>query len=57
MGQELRSTAGNFMWSTGVNRFVGRETPAHLDVPMRACTVEIDGDPVVRDGELVRSED
>ena len=52
-GQELRSTAGNFMWSTGSNRFADRETPAHLDVPMRGCTVEIDGEAVVRDGKLV----
>ncbi|MGW1814980.1 hypothetical protein ACWCQM_15675 [Streptomyces sp. NPDC002125] len=52
-GQELRSTAGNFMWSTGPNRFADRETPAHLDIPMRGCTVEIDGDAVVRDGKLV----
>ncbi|MBD0323337.1 MAG: hypothetical protein ICV72_08120 [Aldersonia sp.] len=52
-GQELRSTAGNFMWSTGSNRFANRETPAHLDVPMRGCTVEIDGETVVRDGKLV----
>lgn len=51
-GQELRSTAGNFMWSTGSNRFAGRETPAHLDIPMRDCTVEIDGHDVVRNGEL-----
>ncbi|WP_040830116.1 hypothetical protein [Nocardia jiangxiensis] len=52
-GQELRSTAGNFMWSTGSNRFADRETPAHLDVPMRGCIVEIDGEAVVRDGALV----
>ncbi len=51
-GQELRSTAGNFMWSTGSNRFADRETPAHLDVPMGGCTVEIDGVAVVRDGVL-----
>ncbi|MFI6314614.1 hypothetical protein ACIBEK_31295 [Nocardia fusca] len=55
-GQELRSTAGNFMWSTGSNRFADRETPAHLDVPMRGCTVEIDGAAVVRDGALVVEE-
>ncbi|MEZ5149663.1 hypothetical protein ACWDTG_13150 [Rhodococcus zopfii] len=53
-GQELRSTAGNFMWSTGSNRFADRETPAHLDVPMRGCTVEIDGVAVVRNGALVQ---
>lgn len=52
-GQELRSTAGNFMWSTGSNRFAGRETPAHLDIPMRNCTVSVDNTVVVRDGKLV----
>jgi 2,5-dihydroxypyridine 5,6-dioxygenase len=51
-GQELRSTAGNFMWSTGANRFANRHTPAHLDIPMRDCTVEIDGEPVVVAGRL-----
>jgi 2,5-dihydroxypyridine 5,6-dioxygenase len=51
-GQELRSTAGNFMWSTGSNRFANRHTPAHLDIPMRGCTVEIDGAPVVIAGRL-----
>lgn len=51
-GQELRSTAGNFMWSTGSNRFANRETPAHVDVPMRGCTVRIDGEAVVIDGTL-----
>lgn len=52
-GQELRSTPGNFMWSTGSNRFADRETPAHLDIPMRGCTVEIDGAAVVTNGKLV----
>jgi 2,5-dihydroxypyridine 5,6-dioxygenase len=51
-GQELRSTAGNFMWSTGPNRYANRYTPAHLDIPMRGCTVEIDGRPVVVAGRL-----
>jgi 2,5-dihydroxypyridine 5,6-dioxygenase len=52
-GQELRSTAGNFMWSTGSNRFAKRETPAHLDIPMRGCTIEVDGVAVIKDGELL----
>ncbi|MBU9445222.1 2,5-dihydroxypyridine 5,6-dioxygenase [Burkholderia aenigmatica] len=52
-GQELRSTAGNFMWSTGSNRFANRDTPAHLDIPMHGCTVEIDGVAVVENGKLV----
>ena len=51
-GQELRSTAGNFMWSTGPNRYASRYTPAHLDIPMRGCTVEIDDRPVVVGGRL-----
>lgn len=54
-GQELRSTAGNFMWSTGSNRFADRETPAHLDIPMHGCTVTIDDVAVVRDGNLVEN--
>jgi len=53
-GQELRSVAGNFMWSTGSNRFANRETPAHLDIPMRGCTVMVDDRPVVIDGQLQR---
>lgn len=53
-GQELRSVAGNFMWSTGSNRFANRETPAHLDIPMRGCTVMIDDRAVVIDGQLQR---
>ncbi|MBK1780393.1 hypothetical protein JHL22_04110 [Advenella sp. WQ 585] len=51
-GQELRSVAGNFMWSTGSNRFAQRETPAHLDIPMRDCTICIDETVVVRQGKL-----
>jgi len=51
-GQELRSVSGNFMWSTGSNRFANRETPAHLDIPMRGCSVFVDGRAVVVDGQL-----
>jgi 2,5-dihydroxypyridine 5,6-dioxygenase len=40
------------MWSTGSNRFANRETPAHLDIPMRGCTVTIDGLEVVSHGNL-----
>jgi 2,5-dihydroxypyridine 5,6-dioxygenase len=41
------------MWSTGSNRFAGRDTPAHLDIPMRDCTVMIDDEAVVQRGRLV----
>ena len=33
--------------------FADRETPDHLDVPMRSCTDEIDGEAVVRDVKRV----
>jgi 2,5-dihydroxypyridine 5,6-dioxygenase len=52
-GQELRSTSGNFMWSTGSNRFANRDTPAHLDIPMHSCSVAIDGKFMVEAGRLV----
>ena len=28
------------------------ETPAHLDIPMRGCTIAVDDTVVVRDGAL-----
>jgi 2,5-dihydroxypyridine 5,6-dioxygenase len=40
------------MWSTGSNRFAQRETPAHLDIPMRGCSVFIDDRAIVIDGQL-----
>jgi 2,5-dihydroxypyridine 5,6-dioxygenase len=52
-GTELRAFAGNFLYSTGANEVAGRYTPGHFDLPMRGCTVMLDGDAVVRDGVLV----
>jgi 2,5-dihydroxypyridine 5,6-dioxygenase len=51
-GQEFRSAEGNFMWSTGSNRFAKRDTPAHLDIPMHSCSVQLDEEFVVRSGQL-----
>ncbi|WP_205648678.1 peptidase M29 [Acuticoccus kandeliae] len=51
-GTELRAVAGSFLISTGANEFADRYTPCHFDFPMRACTVDIDGRVVVRDGRL-----
>lgn len=50
-----RSFLGNFLFSTGPNRHVGRFTHAHLDVPMRGCSVYLDGEPVVDDGLVVEA--
>lgn len=52
-GTELRAFAGNFLYSTGANEVAGRFTLGHFDLPMRGCTVMLDGDAVVRDGVLV----
>ena len=51
-GTELRAFAGNFLYSTGANEVAGRYTLGHFDLPMRNCTVELDGEAVVRDGAL-----
>ena len=52
-GTELRAFAGNFLYSTGANEVAGRHTLGHFDLPLRGCTVELDGAAVVRDGVLL----
>ncbi|MBI3506642.1 MAG: peptidase M29 [Proteobacteria bacterium] len=52
-GTEQRAFAGNFLYSTGANEVAGRHTLGHFDLPMRGCTVMLDGTPVVVDGKLV----
>lgn len=49
-GTELRAFAGNFLFSTGAYEVAGRHTLGHFDLPMRGCTVTLDGVPVVQDG-------
>lgn len=51
-GTELRAVAGNFLYSTGANETAGRHTLGHFDLPMRGCTVSLDGNVVVREGVL-----
>jgi 2,5-dihydroxypyridine 5,6-dioxygenase len=51
-GTELRAFAGNFLYSTGANEVAGRHTLGHFDLPLRGCTVELDGVPVVQGGVL-----
>lgn len=52
-GTELRCFAGNFLFSTGANEFAGRYTEGHFDIPVRNCTIALDGEPVVIEGRLV----
>ena len=51
-GTELRAFAGNFLYSTGANEVAGRRTLGHFDLPLRRCTITLDGKAVVGDGVL-----
>lgn len=51
-GTELRVFAGNFLFSTGANEHAGRFTKGHFDLPMRHCTVALDGDVIIDRGVL-----
>jgi 2,5-dihydroxypyridine 5,6-dioxygenase len=52
-GTELRAFAGNFLYSTGANEVAGRHTLGHFDLPLRHCTVKLDGATVVDGGKLL----
>ncbi len=51
-GTELRSVAGNFLYSTGANETAGRHTLGHFDLPIRACTIELDSQAIVIEGKV-----
>lgn len=51
-GTEQRAFAGNFLYSTGANEVAGRYTLGHFDLPLRNCTIALDGRPVVEAGRL-----
>jgi 2,5-dihydroxypyridine 5,6-dioxygenase len=52
-GTELRAFAGNFLFSTGANETAGRHTLGHFDLPLRNCTVTLDGKTVVESGKVM----
>jgi len=51
-GTEARAFAGNFLFSTGANETAGRYTEGHFDLPMRGCTITLDGEVIVDKGVL-----
>jgi 2,5-dihydroxypyridine 5,6-dioxygenase len=55
MGMHGRSFYGNVLFSTGPNGELGgpNETLCHVDVPMRNCTLYLDDEPIVVDGDIV----
>jgi 2,5-dihydroxypyridine 5,6-dioxygenase len=54
-GNDGRAFAGNFLFSTGPNTDAGgsRDTFCHLDIPMRRCSVYVDGEPMTVRGKVV----
>lgn len=56
LSMDARSFRGNFLWSTGPNTEAGgtRDTPCHMDIPLRGCSLSLDGEPMTVDGRLVQ---
>ena len=54
-GQDGRGFYGNFLFSTGPNLSGGgtRRAPLHLDIPLRGCSVFLDNQAMVLDGEVM----
>jgi 2,5-dihydroxypyridine 5,6-dioxygenase len=57
-GMEARSLYGSVMFSTGPNQELGgtNSTPCHIDIPMRGCSLYLDDEPVLLDGEFAIEE-
>lgn len=55
IGMDARAFEGNFLFSTGPNTEVGgpRNTPCHMDIPLRHCSVFLDGNAMVEEGKIV----
>lgn len=55
MGMHGRSFYGNVLFSTGPNAELGgtNDTLCHIDVPMRNCSLYLDDEPIVVDGDIV----
>jgi len=52
-GTEQRVYAGNFLFSTGANEIAQRYTLGHFDLPMRNCSISLDGKDVDVEGKLI----
>lgn len=51
-GTEQRAFAGNFLYSTGANEVAGRHSLGHFDLPLRKCSLSLDGEAVCVEGIL-----
>lgn len=59
IGMDARAFEGNFLFSLGPNNEGGgnRTTTCHIDIPLRHCTVMLDGVAVVEDGRVIDNND
>ena len=55
VGVDALAFYGNVLFSTGPNTELGgtNDTPCHLDMPLRNCTLTLDNEVVVKDGDIV----
>ncbi len=55
IGMDGRAFYGNVLFSTGPNIELGgtNDTHCHLDLPMRGCTLTLDDELIVKDGEVI----
>ncbi|ALG91426.1 MULTISPECIES: M29 family metallopeptidase [Actibacterium] len=56
LSMDSRCFEGNFLFSTGPNTEAGgaRDTPCHLDIPLRGCSLSLDGVAMTREGKIVQ---
>lgn len=57
-GCDGRAYYGNVLFSTGPNLELGgkNDTPCHLDIPLRGCTLTLDGTTIVENGTIIPPE-
>lgn len=55
IGMDARAFEGNFLFSLGPNNEAGgsRTTACHIDIPLRRCTVSLDGRDMVVEGKVL----
>jgi 2,5-dihydroxypyridine 5,6-dioxygenase len=58
IGMDALSYYGNVLFSTGPNTELGgtNDTPCHLDMPLRNCTLKLDDMVIVQDGRIIPRE-
>jgi 2,5-dihydroxypyridine 5,6-dioxygenase len=58
IGMDARAYEGNFLFSFGPNNEVGglRAPACHIDIPLRNCTVALDGEIMVDNGKVCDAE-